>query len=213
MSDADPATESKMSATITSEKYYERYGGMPIAPVLDNMELFKAGAISIGVEFRVLSDEVIASLGLSSIAASNGYPTLDDNGVSLHVFVANDEGNYERLRFDCFTNDPHYHYLSVAARTQDVIHIDRTVTGDPVHWALTMLRTRLVPMLLRAEVQDAAALVDPREVEAILPLVTEAAFRARYHSDRGAVAEAAKNRGEVVWDTGSDRSWAGHSSL
>ena len=55
----------------------------------------------------------------------------------------------------------------MANRTQDVIHIDRNVTGDPVHWALTMLRTRLVPMLLRADILEAAALVDPAAIEQI----------------------------------------------
>src|SRR5579864_2354534 len=112
-----------MVTTITSEKYFERYGGTPIPPMLDNMELFDAGAISIGVEFRMLTDAVIASLGLAEIAASNGYPTLADNGVSLHVFINTAEGNFERLRFDCFTNDPHYHYLSLRNKTQDVIHL------------------------------------------------------------------------------------------
>lgn len=199
--------------TVTSEKYYERYGGMPIAPVKDNMELFEAGAISIGVEFRMLTDAVIASLGLTEIAASNKYTTLDDNGVSLHVFVEADGGLFERLRFDCFRNDPHYHYLSVPQKIQDVVHIDTTITGDPLHWALTMLRTRLVPMLLRADIPNAAELVDHAALEAILPLVTEAAFRSRYHSDSMKVEQDALARGQHTWDLSEERSWERHSAL
>ena len=197
----------------TSEKYYERYGGVPIPPVLDNMELFEAGAVSIGVEFRVLTDDVVGAMGLAEIAASNGYPTLDDNGVSLHVFVDADGGNYERLRFDCFGQDPHYHYLSLKNKTQDVIHVDPNVTGDTVAWALTMLRTRLAPMLLRADVTDAAALIDYARLEAVLPLVTEAAYRARYNSDRDSVEQSAMTRGQHQWDTGEERSWQKHSQL
>lgn len=199
--------------TVTSEKYYESYGGMPIPPVKDNMELFEAGAVSIGVEFRVLNDAVVGSLGLATIAASNGYPTLSDNGVSIHVFVRNAEGNYERLRFDCFQQDPHYHYLSVRGKWQHVIHIDRTVTGDPVHWATTMLRTRLVPMMLRADVDDASSLVDHARLEQILPLVTDAAFRARYGSDRAKIEQDAMSRGAHAWDTSDERNWDRHSQV
>lgn len=199
--------------TVTSEKYYERYGGMPIAPVSENMELFEAGAIGIGVEFRVLNNAVLGSLGLSEIAASNKYPTLNDNGVSLHVFVRTAEGNFERLRFDCFQKDPHYHYLSLRNRTQDVIHIDTNVTGDVVAWALTMLRTRLVPMMLRADIDDAALLVDHTKLEQILPLVTEAAYRARYHADRAKIEQSAMVRGTHAWDTSEARSWERHSQI
>lgn len=199
--------------TATSEKYYERYGGMPIPPVRENMELFDMGAISVGVEFRVLNNAVLGSLGLSEIAASNEYPTLNDNGVSLHVFVRTAEGNFERLRFDCFQKDPHYHYLSLRYRTQDVIHIDTNVTGDVVAWAITMLRTRLVPMLLRADIDDAALLVDHTKLEQILPQVTEAAYRARYHTDRVKIEQSAMVRGTHAWDTSEARSWEGHSQI
>ena len=96
---------------------------MPIAPVSENMELFDMGAISVGVEFRVLNNAVLGSLGLSEIAASNEYPTLNDNGVSLHVFVRTAEGNFERLRFDCFQKDPHYHF--VAAKPDTGCHSHR----------------------------------------------------------------------------------------
>lgn len=198
---------------VTSEKYYEAYGGIPIPPVKDNMAIFEAGALSIGVEFRVLNDAVVGAMGLAEIAASNGYPTLDDNGVSIHVFARTAEGNFERLRFDCFRRDPHYHYLSVRQKWQHVIHIDRNVTGDPAAWALQMLRTRLVPMLLRSDIPEAATLVDYAKIEEILPLVTEAVFRARFHTDRDKTENDAKARGVHRWDTGEDRSWNGHSSL
>jgi hypothetical protein len=200
-------------ANMTSEKYYERYGGMPIPPMKQNMEVYEAGAISIGVEFRVLNNAVVRALGLGEIAASNAYPELDDHGVSLHVFVHTSEGNHERLRFDCFQNDPHYHYLSLPNKTQDVIHLDCTVIGDPVAWALTMLRTRLVPMLLRADIDDAGLIVDHTAVEQILPKVTEAAFRARFSTDRKRIEQAALQRGQVEWDTSPDRSWEEHSQL
>ena len=202
-----------MTTTVTSEKYFERYNGMPIAPLRQNMEIFEAGAVSIGVEFRVLNDKVVQSLGLKEIAASNGYPTLDDNGVSIHVFVKAADGNFERLRFDCFQNDPHYHYLSVRNKYQDVIHIDPIVAGDPVAWALNQIRTRLLPMLQRADVEQPGQFVDASQVDRILPLATEAAFRARFGANRAKVEESALSRGKHLWDTGADRSWDKHSNI
>jgi hypothetical protein len=199
--------------TVTSEKYYERYNGMPIPPLKQNMELFEAGNLSIGVEFRVLTDKVIESLGLKDIAASNGYPTLDDNGVSLHVFVNAADGYFERLRFDCFKNDPHYHYLSVRNKTQDVIHIDPTVAGDPITWAMQLIWTRLIAMLQRADVDNAGQIVDVVQVEKIMPQVAAAVGRARYGADRQQVEQSALERGTVQWDTSAERSWAKHSNL
>jgi len=200
-------------ATATSEKYYERYNGMPIAPLKQNMELFEAGAVSIGVEFRVLNDKVVESLGLKEIAAANGYPTLDDNGVSLHVFVKAADGNFERLRFDCFKNDPHYHYLSVKNKTQDVIHIDPTVAGDPITWAMHLLCTRLIPMLQRADVENPAQIVDVVQIEKIMPLVAAAVARARYGANRSEIEQSALTRGTHKWDTSAERSWAQHSNV
>jgi hypothetical protein len=200
--------------TVTSEKFYERYMGMPIPPVKENMEVFSAGAVSIGVEFRVLTDAVIDALGLKEIAASNQYPELDDRGVSLHVFVRTGEGDFERLRFDCFQRDPHYHYLSVANKWQDVIHIDPTVTGDPVSWALNLIRSRLAVMLTRAEVEEPARYVDAGKIEEILPRVTEAAYRARFNSNKERIEQSAMNRGGAhLWETHAERDWATHSQL
>jgi hypothetical protein len=209
---AVPALEEYMT-TITSEKYYERYNGVPIAPMKQNMELFEAGAVSIGVEFRVLTDKVVESLGLKEIAASNGYPTLDDNGVSLHVFVNAADGNFERLRFDCFKNDPHYHYLSVKNKTQDVIHIDPTVAGDPITWAMNLIWTRLIAMLRRADVENAGKIVDVVQVEKVMPLVAAAVARARYGANKNEIEQSALKRGTHQWDTGAERSWAQHSNI
>ncbi len=176
---------------IESEAYYEAYSGSPIAPVTQNMDVFAAGAISFGVEFRVLNDDLIDELGLTETAARNDWPSLDDAGVSIHVFARNAEGNCERLRFDCFPNDPHYHYLSVRGNWHHVLHLDVAVTGDPLLWALTMLRTRLVPMLLRAEVDDAALLVDCDRIEEVMSKLAEAAYRARFHADVARINETA----------------------
>jgi hypothetical protein len=199
--------------TQTSEKYFERYNGMPVPPIKENMETFNAGSISIGVEFRVLNDNLTEALGVKEIAAANGYPTLDDYGVSLHVFVKTPEGNYERLRFDCFNNDPHYHYFSVKGKWQDVLHIDRNVAGDPLAWAMNLIRTRLLPMLHRADVENPGQYVDPTKLEQCLVQVAESANRARVTADRSATEQLAKKIGKHTWQSDDARSWERHSAL
>jgi hypothetical protein len=197
-----------------SEKYYERHNGMPIPPVKENMEIFRAGAISIGVEFRVLTPAVLGALGIAERIAAEGRPIPNDRGVSFHVFAKTAEGDYERLRFDCFDAEPHYHYFSMTKRVQDLIHIDPNVTGDIIGWSLNVIRMRLPQMLRRADVEDAAELVDPLAIEQVMPLVTEAAYRARYHTDSVRLQEIEKGamaKGRHLYDTSQDRSWGNHS--
>jgi hypothetical protein len=175
-------------------EHITRYDRMPIPPVEEQTSWFDAGAVRIGVEYRLLTDavaaanEVIAAAGATQEAAAVPSPTaLDDRGVSLHVF----SGEQEFLRFDCFDEDPHYHYISWRAKSNEMIHLDPIADGDPLAWALERIRTRLPQMLARAGAADVAARVDPAELERALPRVAEAAYRARYHSDAGAVLRSA----------------------
>jgi hypothetical protein len=112
--------------------------------------------------------------------------------VSLHVCGAGDGGAaLELLRFDCFEEDPHYHYVSWREKSNEMLHIDPVADGDPLAWALERIRTRLPQMLERAGAADVAARVDAREIERVLPRVAEAAYRARYDHDPAAVLRAA----------------------
>src|SRR3954466_1923010 len=109
-----------------------RYDRMPIPPVDANPQYFQAGAVRIGVEFRVLSDDVVAQIR-GTLESATGTDTgqlteLDDTGVSLHVFVA----GQEHLRFDCFREDPHYHYVGWARKSNEVLHLDPVADGDPL---------------------------------------------------------------------------------
>jgi hypothetical protein len=67
-----------------------------------------------------------------------------------------------------------------------MIHLDPVADGDPLLWALDRIRTRLPQMLERAGAADVAARLDFAALEAALPRVTEAAFRARYDGESGA---------------------------
>ena len=175
-----------------------RYDKMPIPPVEAHTEYFDAGVVRFGVEYRLLNEAIAAASSIEVASGSDGSPmSLDDRGVSIHVFADVGGEHQEVLRFDCFQEDPHYHYVSWARRSNEMLHLDPVADGDPLAWALERLRTRLPQMLERAGAGEAAARLDPRRVDALLPRVAEAAFRARYHHDdeailRGAVAAGAR---------------------
>jgi hypothetical protein len=180
-----------MTTGVPVGQYGIRYTGMPIDPIEEQLEKFHAGAVTIGVEFRVLTDDIVAAVGMAEIAKANGAVNLNDEGVSLHVYAKAPDGDKERLRFDCFNDDPHYHYVDWPKHTQDIIHLDPVMTGDVLTWALTLIRTRLPQLLERAGIADAARLVDPSLIEDIMPKVTEAAYRARCNTDKAKAASAA----------------------
>lgn len=164
---------------------FTRYSVMPIPPIEAHVTWFDAGAIRIGVEYRLLNDAIAAAADLPAADGDERGQTtdLDDRGVSLHVFGTQDGEQREFLRFDCFEEDPHYHYVSVRETSNVVAHLDPAANGDPLTWSLEAIRTRLPQMLCRAGAEDVAAQVEPAAVEEVLPRVTEAAFRLRYQGE------------------------------
>jgi len=168
-----------------------RYDLMPIPPVPEQTEYFEAGVVAFGVEYRLLNDAIAAASAVVDAGGTDSAGTLDDRGVSIHVFAEVGGDRQEVLRFDCFQEDPHYHYVSWSARSNEMLHIDPVADGDPLAWALERIRTRLPQMLERAGAAEAAATVDLRRVDAVLPRVAEAAFRARYHHDDAATLQGA----------------------
>jgi hypothetical protein len=178
---------------MADERGVTRYEVMPIPPIEDHTRYFDAGAVVIGVEYRLLDDAIAAASRTETAAGRDpGVTTgIDDRGVSLHVFGLRDGERLEHLRFDCFDEDPHYHYVSWRDRTNDMIHIDPVADGDPLEWALARIRTRLPQMLARAGAADVARAIEPERLEAILPQVTEAAYRARFEHDDAAIRRAA----------------------
>ena len=163
-----------------------RYDKMPIPPIEAHTEYFSAGIIRIGVEFRVLTDVAVAAIR-ATLEGAQGSETgrlenLDDSGVSLHVFGGEGADAREHLRFDCFIEEPHYHYVGWARKSNEVLQIDPVADGDPLAWALERIRTRLPQMLARAGATDIAAQVDPQAIEVVLPRIIEAAYRLRFRS-------------------------------
>ncbi|MFZ0664344.1 MAG: hypothetical protein WAM97_01220 [Acidimicrobiales bacterium] len=141
---------------------------VPIPAVEENTTYVPAGALKIGVEFRVLNDAIVQqhfsyderALQIVNNArkeVGNDHEPLDDSGVSFHVCDA--ETGDEHLRFDAFSNDPHYHYIS-PGRYHVVVAFDEAANGNCTQWVLNVLESQLGDMLRFAEADELADRVD-----------------------------------------------------
>jgi len=164
----------------------------PIPPLKELTEYIEAGAVTFGVEFRLLTNEIYtANFNEVLIDEETGKPpVINDRGVSIHVFATGTEK--EHLRFDCFEDDPHYHYILWEAEAQRTRRLDTVADGDPLAWSLDRIGSRLAHMLTEAEVSDLANRVDQSLIDEALPRIAEAAYRARFQSpDAETVRQAA----------------------
>jgi hypothetical protein len=107
---------------------------------IPDTEVIEAGNIRFGLEFREL-------------------PSINSRGMAIHVLsdVAGQE--IELLAFDCFDNNPHYHY---GPRNKDVRHYwDTTMVPDPLRWTLDRFKEgKLAKMIEWAGYPSIAAEVD-----------------------------------------------------
>jgi hypothetical protein len=141
------------------------YDVMPIPLVPERTTYVEAGPVRFGVELRAIDDALLDTAYATdpdgaAVIDANRPEVVDDGGVSIHVL---DGAGVERLRFDCFADDPHYHYIVPERRTQRYVHHDPVAGGDMLAWALDAVEHRL-PAMLRAagaeELADAVAATD-----------------------------------------------------
>ena len=101
-------------------------------------EVIQAGNLKFGLEFRELGS---------------------DRGLAIHVLsdVAGQE--IELLAFDCFENQPHYHY---GPRNKDIrIYWDKTLVPDTLRWTLDRFKEgKLSTMIERAGYPGVVAELD-----------------------------------------------------
>jgi len=144
------------------------YTVAPIPPDPEHTTWVEAGALRIGVEYRVLDDgELEANYegrDMDEIRAALQDRTIQDNGVSIHVAGVDD--GHEYLRFDLFEQDPHYHYIEPSGERQTVVQFDRVAMGEMLPWALGQLRHRLPQMLERAGGKDLVPKLDRASLDA-----------------------------------------------
>jgi hypothetical protein len=128
------------------------YNVAPIPPDDAHTTYVDAGALRIGVEYRLLDDaELEANYQgdeMKEIRDALDDAIVQDNGASIHVLGRED--GHEYLRFDLFEQGPHYHYIDLGGKEQTIIDFDRVALGEMLPWALAQLRDRIIPMLERA---------------------------------------------------------------
>ena len=139
---------------------------LPVPHEPENTKLFPVGPVTIGLEYRVfdpvaeaakLTAEEIAATGSDSLFNQ----TATDRGVCVHVFAT--DGLTEYLRFDCFLDEPHYHYI-VPGDGNMLIHFDESANGPMLDWVLDTVQNRLRPMLALVGAAELAAGIDDAEL-------------------------------------------------
>jgi hypothetical protein len=128
-----------------------RYEQMPIPMVAEHCVTVDAGAVQLVVESRQLTNAI---LDVTYSGAVDSAIRFDDFGATLHVCGTAD--GLEHLRFDCFENEPHYHYIENAAGANVVVRIDELAVGDPIEFSLACVEHHLPDMLRNCGVTDLA---------------------------------------------------------
>jgi hypothetical protein len=117
------------------------------------------GSVKIGVQFR---------------RVDSPEANIDAKGVALHVLDA--KTNLEYLRFDCFPEDPHYHYIQGGA-TNRIVAYDSAACGQMLPWALECVRLRLREMLQEAGANSLADEWPQEAPEDVMEKLTALAWR------------------------------------
>jgi hypothetical protein len=155
-----------------------------VAPAPERTHLVPIGPVTIGVEYRAITDPGKATKKVyaedpDTRAATARYvaarrakeaagDTEPDGGVSLHVLDT--DSGVEYLRFDTFDVEPHYHYITPASEGQPFEHrvvlIDEDALGPAFDWALATIRTRLGTMLDRSGASHLTDHLDQDRIDA-----------------------------------------------
>jgi hypothetical protein len=147
-----------------------RYAVLPIPMVAEHCIAVDAGAVQFLVESRQLTNEILDATYEGAVKPELSF---DDFGATLHVCGTAD--GLEYLRFDCFENEPHYHYIEPAAGANVVVRIDELAVGDPIDFSLACVEHHLPDMLRNCGVgalaDDVAGRLD--EVQAAIGAVRE----------------------------------------
>jgi hypothetical protein len=133
------------------------YEQSPIPMVREHCITVDAGAVQLVIESRRLTNAIIEETYPDR--ALSGIP-FDDHGATLHV-VGTDDG-LEHLRFDCFEQEPHYHYIHNSAGGNTVVRIDELAVGDPIGFSLDCVEYHLPDMLGNSGVPELAEQVKSR---------------------------------------------------
>ena len=155
-----------------------RFDQLPIPMVTEHCIPVDAGAVQLVVESRRLTNEIIdANFDGGAVEPPGSRSTTSAR--SLHVCGTVD--GLEHLRFDCFENEPHYHYIEQANGANTVVRIDELAVGDPIEFTLAAVENHLPDMLRHCGMVDLADRVadEPDKVHVAIGELRELMSKAR----------------------------------
>jgi len=142
----------------------------------------------------------VIDCGPVSIAMNYRKELMPDQGLCVQVYGEVGGKDTEILRFDCFDQDPHYHYGPENKNIR--LHLDKTTAGNPLGWTLTQIRTKLPVMIRRAGYEELAAAVESNTVPKAKLDEAEAKAWELARTQRRTVTH---NRGDHMFEVGNIR--------
>ena len=124
---------------------------------------------------------------------------LSDQGVCINVFGEVGGEDVELLRFDCFDNEPHYHYGP--ENQNERLMLDITTEGGSLDWVLNKFSERLPEMIERGGYQELSEDARSMDMSGSIDELSAAA-KSLSVSGRKTVMH---DRGDVVVEAGSIR--------
>ena len=95
-----------------------------------------------------------------------------DRGPSLRVYGDVEGKPVQLLRFDCFEQEPHFHYDPDGKN--NLLRMDRANVSDPITWSMDYLRGNVASLVRIAGYRALADEVDEAALTAALPTVEKA---------------------------------------
>jgi len=95
-----------------------------------------------------------------------------DRGPSLRVFGDVEGKPVQLLRFDCFENEPHFHYDPDGKNNQ--LRLDKANVSDPIAWSMDYLRGNVTTLIRIAGYGALADQLDEGVLTGALPTIEKA---------------------------------------
>jgi predicted DNA-binding ribbon-helix-helix protein len=95
-----------------------------------------------------------------------------DRGPSLRIYGDVEGKPVQLLRFDCFENEPHFHYDPEGKNNQ--LRMDKANVSDPIAWSMDYLRGNITSLVRIAGYNALAEQLDEAVLTAVLPTVEKA---------------------------------------
>jgi hypothetical protein len=114
------------------------------------------------------------TIGVSGLRFNVRYANArtGDRGPSLRIYGDVEGKPVQLLRFDCFENQPHFHYDPEGKNNQ--LRMDKANVSDPIAWSMDYLRGNVASLVHIAGYSALADQLDEAALTAALPTVEKA---------------------------------------